>query len=142
MGRLMVDLAPSEKLTLLRRLDRYRQWASLDDRRLCLECGRVITGRQIVVSGGANPFDVLKVNCPTEGCPSVPMDWSQPENLAEEREGEAEEAADSRLRASPDARRTAVSPEANALAHRILCRAYRAVQSIYAPVARVSGSRR
>ena len=63
--------SPEEKLDRLRRLDAFRRWVSLDDKRYCRVCDRVITERQIeVINRGAG---ILK--CPTEGCSSTPKDW-------------------------------------------------------------------
>jgi hypothetical protein len=45
-------LSDSQKLDALRRLDQYREWHSLDDKRFCLVCGKIITGWQIQVTGG------------------------------------------------------------------------------------------
>jgi hypothetical protein len=70
-------LPPAEKLDVLRCLDRYRNWLALDDRRLCLCCGKIITGRQIEIAlerGGTG----LRASCPTENCASIPMDWALP----------------------------------------------------------------
>jgi len=77
---LSLQLTSAEKLEMLRRLDRYREWASLDDRRLCLECGKIITGQQMRVSGGSGAFDPIQASCPSEGCVSMPMDWALPES--------------------------------------------------------------
>jgi hypothetical protein len=67
-----------QKLDALRRLDQFRQWRSLDEGRYCLVCGKVITGRQIQVSGGT--LGPMKLSCSTEGCNSIPMDWVLPTN--------------------------------------------------------------
>jgi hypothetical protein len=85
-------LADEEKLEALRRLDQFRQWHSLDERRYCLVCGILITGRQIQVAGGTRGNGALRLSCPTERCNSIPMDWVLPtdeilanvERLAEE----------------------------------------------------------
>jgi hypothetical protein len=87
-----VRLADDEKLEVLRRLDQFRQWHSLDEKRYCLVCGKLITGRQIQVAGGTRGTDPLRLSCPTESCNSIPMDWVLPtdeilakvEKLAEE----------------------------------------------------------
>ena len=42
-------LADSDKLDALRTLDQFREWRSLDDKRYCLVCGKIITGRQVQV---------------------------------------------------------------------------------------------
>ena len=71
-------LADDEKLEVLRRLDQFRQWHSLDDKRYCLVCGILITGRQIQASGGTRGNGPLRLSCPTERCNSIPMDWVLP----------------------------------------------------------------
>ena len=45
-------LSDDEELEALRRLDQFRQWHSLDEKRYCLVCGKLISGRQIQVAGG------------------------------------------------------------------------------------------
>jgi hypothetical protein len=72
------SLSDAEKLELLRRLDQFRHWHSLDDRRYCLVCGKIITGRQIQVPGGTRGNVSLRISCPTERCNSIPMDWVLP----------------------------------------------------------------
>ena len=85
-------LSDEENLEALRRLDQFRQWHSLDEKRYCLVCGTLISGRQIQVAGGTRGTDPLRLSCPTDGCNSIPMDWVLPtdeilakvEKLAEE----------------------------------------------------------
>ena len=87
-----IRLSDQEKLETLRRLDQFRQWHSLDEKRYCLVCGNLITGRQIQVAGGTRGNGPLRLSCPTERCNSIPMDWVLPtdevlarvERLAEE----------------------------------------------------------
>jgi len=69
------SLPDAEKLNVLRRLDQFRQWHSLDDKRYCLVCGKIITGQQIQVAGGARGDGALRLSCPSERCNSIPMDW-------------------------------------------------------------------
>jgi hypothetical protein len=71
-------LPDADKLDALRRLDQFREWRSLDDRRFCLVCGKIITGRQIQVAGGTRGNGPLQLSCPTERCNSIPMDWVLP----------------------------------------------------------------
>jgi hypothetical protein len=71
-------LSDSQKLDALRRLDQYREWHSLDDKRFCLVCGKIITGWQIQVTGGTRANGLSRLGCPTEGCNSIPMDWVLP----------------------------------------------------------------
>jgi hypothetical protein len=73
-----VILSYADKLDALRRLDQFRQWRSLDEKRYCLVCGKIITGRQIEVAGGTRGNGSLRLSCPTERCNSIPMDWVLP----------------------------------------------------------------
>jgi hypothetical protein len=86
-------LSNEEKLEVLRRLDQFRQWRSLEEKRYCLVCGTIITGRQIQVTGGTRDNGPLRLSCPTERCNSIPMDWVLPtdEILAKVKEMAAEE---------------------------------------------------
>ena len=90
-----IKLSDADKLDALHRLDQFRQWRSLEEKRYCLVCGKIITGRQIQVEGGTRGNGALRVSCPTERCNSIPMDWVLPTDeilakvermLAEERE--------------------------------------------------------
>lgn len=90
-----VNLSDADKLDVLRRLDQFRQWRSLDEKRYCLVCGKLITGQQIQVDDGTRGNGPLRLSCPTERCNSIPMDWVLPTDeilarvermLAEERE--------------------------------------------------------
>jgi len=66
-------VALEERLAVLHEADSYRKWYSLDDRRVCVLCDRVITGRMIDIwqdnHGG------YRLHCPTPGCPATPRDW-------------------------------------------------------------------
>ncbi|SRR6266567_7785151 len=75
---LPIALSEAAKLEALQRLDQFRQWRSLDDKRYCLACDRIITGRQIQVAGGTRGNGPLRLSCPTERCNSIPMDWVLP----------------------------------------------------------------
>jgi len=87
-----VRLSDNEQLEALRRLDQFRAWHSLDEKRYCLVCGTIISGRQIHVAGGTRGNGPLRLSCPMERCNSIPMDWVLPtdeilakvERLAEE----------------------------------------------------------
>ena len=67
-----------KKLDVLQRLDGFRQWHSLDEKRYCLVCGEIITGREIQVIGGMRGNALLRITCPTEHCDSMPMEWVRP----------------------------------------------------------------
>jgi hypothetical protein len=73
-----IKLSDSEKLHVLRKLDEFWEWHFLDEKRYCLVCGEIITGREIKVienrRGGLQP----RLICPTEHCDSVPMEWVPP----------------------------------------------------------------
>jgi hypothetical protein len=73
-----IELSNSEKLELLQRLDRYRKWQSLDEKRYCLACGQIIDGHEIQVVGGTRGTGPLRLICSTRGCHSIPMDWVIP----------------------------------------------------------------
>ncbi len=74
----LIPSLDADKLHALQRLDQFREWHSLDDRRYCLVCGKIITGRQIQVAGSAGGNGPLRLSCPTERCNSIPMDWALP----------------------------------------------------------------
>jgi hypothetical protein len=71
-------LSDADKLAALQRLDQFREWRSLDERRYCLVCSKIISGRQIQVTGGTRGNGPLRASCPTERCNSIPMDWVLP----------------------------------------------------------------
>jgi hypothetical protein len=73
-----INLSDEDKLEILQRLDQLRWWHSLDEKRYCLVCGKIIIGQEIQVSGGINDNGPFRVNCPTEHCNSLPMDWVRP----------------------------------------------------------------
>jgi hypothetical protein len=71
-------LSDAEKLDVLRQLDQFRKWHSLDDKRFCLACGKIINGKQIQITSGTRGNGRLRLSCPTERCNSIPMDWVLP----------------------------------------------------------------
>jgi hypothetical protein len=73
-----IKLSDEEKLDILQRLDRFRQWLFLDEKRYCLVCGKIITGREIQVIGGTRGNGPLRIICPTEHCNAMPMEWVRP----------------------------------------------------------------
>jgi hypothetical protein len=72
-----VELSDQEKLKILRRLDQFRQWLSLDEKRYCLVCGEIITGREMNVIRATRANGPLRIACPTEHCNAMPMEWVQ-----------------------------------------------------------------
>jgi hypothetical protein len=75
-----IELSTADKLQVLQRLDQFRKWQSLDEKRYCLGCSRIITGRDIYVVGGTRGTGPLRLICPTRRCHSIPMDWVLPTN--------------------------------------------------------------
>jgi hypothetical protein len=73
-----IEFSDAEKLEILQRLDRYRKWQSLEEKRYCLACGQIIDGRDILVVGGTRGTGPLRLICPTSNCHSIPMDWVIP----------------------------------------------------------------
>ena len=61
-----------DRLELLRKNDAHRKWYSLDDKRVCVLCDRVLTGRQVEIKRARHG---ATLRCPTEGCESTPNDW-------------------------------------------------------------------
>ena len=78
-----VRLNPADRLILLRRLDRFRKWQSLDDRRFCRCCHKLISGRQIEVIDVSAPDEAWRLGCPTTHCPSNLEDWVYPNEIAQ-----------------------------------------------------------
>src|SRR2546423_13419340 len=70
-----INLSDEDRLDTLQRLDQFRRWHSLDEKRYCLVCGEIITGREIQAIGGTRGNGPLRISCPTEHCKAIPMDW-------------------------------------------------------------------
>ena len=62
-----------EKLAALQEADSHRKWYSLDDRRVCVLCDKLISGRMIDV--WQDEHGVYRLHCPTPGCAATPRDW-------------------------------------------------------------------
>ena len=60
-------------MVALQENDSYRKWSSLDDRRVCVLCEKLISGRMIDV--WQDEIGTYLVHCPTPGCPGTPRDW-------------------------------------------------------------------
>ena len=71
-----ITFSDDEKLDILQRLDQFRLWRCLDEKRYCLVCNKTITGHEVQISGGEN--GPLRVSCPTQHCNAVPMNWVRP----------------------------------------------------------------
>ena len=88
-------LSVEDKLDALRSLDRQGHWESLDDQRYCTRCDRVITGRQIEVAGGTRGHGPLRLECPTDGCPATPQDWTHADQPRSKNAGPSTDGASS-----------------------------------------------
>jgi|SRR5581483_2786456 len=73
-----VKLSDAEKLHILRKLDQFWEWHFLDERRYCLVCGEIITGREIQMIESRCEGIPPRLICPTKDCNSVPMEWVPP----------------------------------------------------------------
>jgi len=73
-----ITLSDEERLNVLRRLDQFRLWHSLDEKRYCLVCGEMITGSEIQVIVSPRDEDPLRLVCPTKRCDSMPIEWVLP----------------------------------------------------------------
>ena len=103
-----IELSSADKLEMLQRLDRYRKWRSLDDKRYCLACGRLIDGHGIVVVGGTRGTGPLRLVCPSRGCHSIPMDWVIPSDKVLARMSIGEEEPD-KVSKSPSRSRESIA---------------------------------
>jgi hypothetical protein len=74
----LIKLSDEEKLAILQRHDQFRHWHSVDEKRYCLVCGEIITGRQIQVAMGTRGNRSLRVICPTKYCDAMPIEWVWP----------------------------------------------------------------
>jgi hypothetical protein len=64
-----------DRLDVLRFLDEFRFWHSLDDKRLCQRCHEEITGWQLLVLDPKDGRNGMRLQCPTPDCPSTPSEW-------------------------------------------------------------------
>lgn len=96
-------LTPERRLDILRGADTFRKWSSLDDKRVCVVCDRVFTGRQIEIERDQRGRYLLK--CPTIGCPSLAAHWFF--------NGNAAEAAAHLLHDNVKSGRSGLQPQAN-----------------------------
>ena len=71
-----LHLPSEDKLDVLRFLDEFHYWHSLDDESVCKRCGRTITGRQILIIELQGTRGKLRLQCPSAGCVSTPGDWA------------------------------------------------------------------
>ena len=70
-----LDLSTAKRLQALQELDIFHSWDSAEEERLCSRCGEIITGQQIKIFGNRESGTPARLECPTEGCLAVPMEW-------------------------------------------------------------------
>ena len=68
---------PDERLSILRACDHFREWQSLDDRRICVVCDRSFNGHEVQIVMIGNDY---KLHCPTAACESGVHQWVYPGN--------------------------------------------------------------
>jgi hypothetical protein len=73
---MIAHLKLDDRLVVLRAEDRFRNWRSLDDERLCIICKRKFNGRQVEIRRLRNRK--YELYCPTDGCNSRPHLWIYP----------------------------------------------------------------
>ena len=66
-----------DKLSILQANDHFRDWYSLDDKRVCALCGRNFTGHDVLI---ATVGDQDELRCPTAFCKSGVHQWAYPGN--------------------------------------------------------------
>lgn len=66
------QFSSQERLRILRLADHERRWYSVEDKRVCLICERIISGHEIRISGSPDDYQLA---CPTEGCPGNTSHW-------------------------------------------------------------------
>ena len=66
------ELSPEDRLRILRLTDAERRWYTVDDKRLCVICERIISGREIRIDGGPEKF---RLSCPTVDCLGTFSHW-------------------------------------------------------------------
>jgi hypothetical protein len=67
----------TDKLSVLRANDHFRDWRTLDDVRVCVLCDRKFTGHDVQVSTAG---DRTELHCPTPNCQSGVHQWVYPGN--------------------------------------------------------------
>jgi hypothetical protein len=68
---------PTDRLEVLRTLDHFHDWRSLDDERLCKMCGRTFSGHEVEIVPEGDGF---KLSCPTRNCQSEVHHWIYPDH--------------------------------------------------------------
>ena len=70
-----IRLRDEDKLGILQQFDPGHPWLSLDEKRRCTVCGKIISGHEIQLIGNAGQSEPLRLACPTKPCRSFPIDW-------------------------------------------------------------------
>jgi hypothetical protein len=67
----------ADKLSILQANDHFRDWHTLEDKRVCVVCGRNFNGHEVVI---ATVGDEPDLHCPTPHCKSGVHQWAYPGN--------------------------------------------------------------
>jgi len=76
-ARLLSAIAPEERLVLLQQHDHLREWQDVNDVRICMCCGRKLTGRLVQIWFDSSGF---WFRCPTSGCTGSLSDFARAGN--------------------------------------------------------------
>lgn len=68
-----MTFSEEDRLAILQQGDAVRTWRTLSERRFCVRCTKVFSGYELkIVTQDARP---PQLQCPTEGCDSMPIHW-------------------------------------------------------------------
>ncbi|MES2570686.1 MAG: hypothetical protein V4710_11615 [Verrucomicrobiota bacterium] len=74
----IVPITNSRRLQLLNKADQSHHWHDCEEFRRCIICEQVFNGHQVRLSWFRR--GLLKLHCPTPGCPGGPSAWVHPGN--------------------------------------------------------------
>jgi hypothetical protein len=61
-----------DPLSILKTCDHFRHWATLDEERTCVVCGRAFNGHEVRIVKRGNDY---RLRCPTRDCESGVHHW-------------------------------------------------------------------
>ena len=67
----------TDRLSILRANDHFRDWRTLDDERVCVLCDRQFTGHDVLIATAGKE---VHLHCPTHNCKSGVHQWVYPGN--------------------------------------------------------------
>jgi hypothetical protein len=72
-----MKIQATDKLAILQANDHFRDWRTLDDKRVCVLCDRQFTGHDVLVATAGKE---VHLHCPTHNCKSGVHHWVYPGN--------------------------------------------------------------